>query len=151
MVLFYVYPLKFVFTMLVNRMLGGPREIEVAQGVMEPVIATGDLPTLMIIFGLGYMAVFLLFAAMYYRAYRAREELSLTRLEVFDTRVSVFASLISVGVAIASILVATWTMLTGHPGRAGLAGMLYPVLIAPSMTIFHTIMGSKRRKIEASL
>lgn len=74
-----------MFTMLVNRMLGAPKMVEVAPGVLEPVIATHDLPLLLIVFGLGYMAVFALFAAMYYRAYRARQELELTDFEVFDT------------------------------------------------------------------
>lgn len=147
-VLFYVYPLKFLFTMLVNRMLGGPSAIEVTPGVLQPVIATHDLPLLMIIFGLGYMTVFALFAAMYLRAYSARTELKLTRFEVMDTRESIFACLISVAVALVSVLFAAWAKVAGEPARASWAGLLYPVLMAPSMTIFYTIMGIKRRKLE---
>ena len=147
-VLFYVYPLKFMFTMLTATLMGSPRVVETSPGVMEPVIATGDLPILMIIFGMGYMAVFLLFAGMYYRAYKLRHVLELTELECFDTRESIFAALISAGVALASILFAAWMMLIGRPSQAGFAGTLYPILMAPALTIFYTVMGIKRRKLE---
>jgi uncharacterized membrane protein len=150
-VLFYVYPLKFMFTMLTNTLLGTPHLVETSPGVMEPVISTADLPILMIIFGLGYMAVFLLFAAMYYRAFKMRDALELTEIERFDTRESIFSSLISAGVAVASISFAAWMMAIGKPSKAGFAGTLYPILMAPALTIFYTIMGIKRRKLEHAI
>jgi len=38
------------------------------------------------IYGFGFIILFLMFAALYWHAYRKREELGLTPLEVFDVR-----------------------------------------------------------------
>ena len=51
-VLFYVYPLKFMFTMVVNGIFGFR---DSAHG-SEPVLRSSDAPTLFLIFGAGYVA-----------------------------------------------------------------------------------------------
>src|SRR5437879_3905527 len=76
-VLFYVYPLKFLFTLLFGMFTHGdvPR-IDNAE----------QISTLMIIYGLGYAAVFLILALLYLHAYRLRHELDLNEVEVYVTK-----------------------------------------------------------------
>src|SRR5215510_8986325 len=58
-VLFYVYPLKFLFTVLVDRFTGGHAEVRLPNGNVEAMIEADQMGTLMLIFGAGYLAVFL--------------------------------------------------------------------------------------------
>jgi uncharacterized membrane protein len=72
-VLFYVYPLKFLFNMLVNNLHGHAG----ASAFESP-----DQPSeLMLIYGLGYTAIYLLFTALYANGYRQRHLLGLSPLE----------------------------------------------------------------------
>lgn len=83
-VLFFVYPLKFVFTIL----LGDPRmhqTITTAHGV-APVVLPEHKPVIFAIFGAGYVGVMLIFRLMYQHAYRKREELELNEFELFETQ-----------------------------------------------------------------
>src|SRR5437667_11487719 len=58
-VLFYVYPLKFVFTLMLNRFTGGNGELRLPNGTVERMVdSTDQVSVLMIIFGVGYIAVF---------------------------------------------------------------------------------------------
>ena len=78
LVLFYVYPLKFLFNLSITSLLFGAG---------PPVSMTGpQLSTLLVIYGLGFAAVYLAIALLYLHAYRLREALELTELEQFDTR-----------------------------------------------------------------
>ena len=54
-VLFYVYPLKFVFTLMLNMFTGGGGELRLPNGAIERMVEnTGQVAVLMIIFGAGY-------------------------------------------------------------------------------------------------
>src|SRR5436309_8737536 len=58
-VLFYVYPLKFLFTFLVSLFTGGGGRIHLPGGVEAFMVDSVDqVSVLMIIFGAGYIAVF---------------------------------------------------------------------------------------------
>jgi hypothetical protein len=143
-VLFYVYPLKFVFSFLVSMVTGGHGEVRLPNGTVEGMVENADqVSTLMIIFGAGYIAVFGVFVLLYWHAYRRRSLLELNELEVFDTRTDIWESLLNVGIAAISI---TFALLGG--GRyAGLSGMTYmttPVV----MTLHGTLNGRRRRKLE---
>jgi hypothetical protein len=97
----------------------------------------------MIIFGVGYVAVFGVFVLLYWHAYRRRSELELNELEVFDTRADVSESAVNVGIGAVSITMA----LLGGGRFAGLAGMTY--MLCPIVLTLHGIMmGKRRRKIE---
>lgn len=105
-VLFYVYPLKFLFSLF-------------AVGTKLSVsILPQEVPTLMLIYGLGFCAIFLLFAYMYANAAKNAEELNLTELEVFETHTHkyVFLSFVAVGIiaiVIAFIVPPQWAGPTG--------------------------------------
>jgi Endosomal/lysosomal potassium channel TMEM175 len=143
-VLFYIYPLKFVFTLVVNMFTGGGGAFVLPNGTVEHMVTSNDqIAKLMMIFGAGYIAVFGVFCLLYYHAYRKRESIDLNELEVFDTRVDIQESALNVGIGTLSILVAA---LGG--GRfsafAGFTYMLSPIVL----TLHGTMMGRQRRKIE---
>src|SRR4029079_14630441 len=100
-VLFYVYPLKFLFSFLIDRFTGGHGEVRLPNGNVVAMIESLDqLSSLMIIFNLGYLAVFTVFVLLFYHAYRKREALGLNELERFDTRDSIVESVLNCGIAI---------------------------------------------------
>src|SRR3979409_1044055 len=143
-VLFYVYPLKFLFSFLINELTGGHGEVRLPNGNIAAMIESHDqMASLMVIFDLGYLAVFGVFALLYFHAYRKREELELNVLERFDTRVSIQDSLLNCGIAICSLLI----VFIGGAKRAGLAGMIY-MFSAVVLTVSGMVMGKRRRKLE---
>jgi len=146
-VLFYVYPLKFVFSFLVSIITGGRGQVHLANGTVEAMVENPDqVATLMLIFGAGYIAVFGVFALLYWHAYRQRERLDLNRLEMFDTRVDIRESLLNVGIAVISVSFA----LFGGGRLASLSGITY--LLTPIvMSVNGMMTGRRRRKLEAHL
>src|SRR5437667_1133492 len=86
-VLFFVYPLKFLFT----NILLDPRlkqTIRTAHGI-ERVVLPEHRPLIFLVFGAGFAAVFLVFFLLYRHAYRQREALGLNEFEVFETEHSI--------------------------------------------------------------
>jgi uncharacterized membrane protein len=114
-VLFYVYPLKFVASFL----LGGARD---AFSSWEQV------PLLMAIYGAGFVAVFLVFALLYGHAYRLRDRMGLTPMEAHMARGNVANCLVMVGCGLVSIGLA---LLVPGPAAAPIAGFSY-FLIGPA-------------------
>ena len=143
-VLFYVYPLKFVFTFLVDKFTGGHGEVRLPNGTVEGMVENADqVANLMIIFGIGYLAVFGVFALLYWHAYRKRAELELNELEVFDTRTDIRESLLNVGIAVVSLMFA----IIGGGRFASISGMTY-MLTPIVMTLHGTMNGRRRKKLE---
>jgi hypothetical protein len=87
MVLFFVYPLKFLF----NVILTDPRmkqTIATAHG-MELVVLPEHKPLIFAIFGAGFAGVMVVFTLLYRHAWKKREELELNEFEIFETEHSV--------------------------------------------------------------
>ena len=80
MVLFYVYPLKFLWTYLVNTWLAHGRSLQVQlpNGTVENMIEPHQLAQLMAIFSGGYLAVSWIFLLLFWRALRKHEQLDST-------------------------------------------------------------------------
>jgi uncharacterized membrane protein len=143
-VIFYVYPLKFVFTLLVNQFTGGQGMLRLADGSTVQMIESNDqMARLMLIFGIGYVAVFGVFVLLYWHAYRQRAALDLNELESFDTRVDVQECALNVAIGFLSIALAAFG--GGKFGVfAGFTYMLCPIVLS----IHGTLMGKRRRRIE---
>ena len=121
-VLFYVYPLKF----LVRRMPGlknfsgvePEQDLRTYEGVQE----------VMILYGVGLVLIFAIFAAMYAHAYRKRKDLALGPLDLVRLQNSKRAHLLVMAVGMLSIAIAAikaeWSPF---------AGFAY-FLIGPAMT-----------------
>jgi uncharacterized membrane protein len=142
-VLFYVYPLKFLFMLLFNAWFGMSLEVHLPDGRVIPPIRQDQLPLLMIIYSLGFMAVALVFILLYHHAWKKRAELELNEMERLDTRASIIESAINFGVGAASVSFAA----LGSAKLANWAGWIYPVLLAPAQTLSGMYFGQKRRKI----
>jgi hypothetical protein len=87
MVLFFVYPLKFLF----NVILTDPRmkqTIATAHGI-EMVMLPEHKPLIFAIFGAGFAGVMVVFTLLYRHAWKKRKELGLNEFEVFETEHSV--------------------------------------------------------------
>lgn len=136
LVLFYVYPLKFLFTLLFSTQIYGP-------AASPFVIRLDDVPKLMVIYGLGYLLIYLLFSFMYMHALKKSSELELTSGEIFETKTKLYKSFILIIIGIASIIVALVT----PAENAGLAGLTY-ILIGPALTIFYSKRSSLKRKLK---
>src|SRR5450631_4402834 len=85
-VLFYVYPLKFLFTLIFNN------NINVA-GRSSLTITDSQAPVLMVIYGVGYVMIYFIFFLLYGHALRNKISLQLTTLEQFDTRTKMYGQL----------------------------------------------------------
>jgi uncharacterized membrane protein len=134
-VLFYVYPLKFLFTLIFSDNIYGT-------GHSPFSIKEGQIAGLMTIYGIGYMIIYLLFLLMYIHALRCKDRLQLTPPEIFDTRTKLYAQAILVGIGALCTLLADVL-----PTRvAGLSGMGY-MLIAPVFWIYFSRRGRMRGKI----
>jgi uncharacterized membrane protein len=93
-ILFFVYPLKYVFTSIVERIL-------THMGFPDPsapnLFKDQHAIILLVVYALGWMAVFGVFAMLHRHAYSKREELQLTPVEEFDTRVAVSTHVFNAG------------------------------------------------------
>jgi uncharacterized membrane protein len=118
-VLFYVYPLKFMFDSMFAQFLPSPES-----GIVR--MSLPQLSRASTIYGIGFVVLFLLFAALYFRAYAKRRELGLTPAEVFDVRAFAAHHLVSVGVGVISILVAVAAPLSFAPLAPACFGLMGP-------------------------
>lgn len=134
-VLFYVYPLKFLFTLLFSNQIYGESNSPFLMKV-------SDFPKLMMVYGIGYILIYLLFSLMYRHALKKAKELQLTPSEIFDTKTKMYKNLILIIIGILSVVVAFLV----PANQAGIAGIVYG-LIGPALTIFY----SRRKKLKRKL
>ncbi len=144
--LFYVYPLKFLFTAMVDQLMGGNGMVRLPSGKWEHVILPQQAPALMMIYSGGFLAVSLVFLALHWRAYRLRDRLGLNDVELILTKESLAADGINGGVALLSILVAA----IGGPPYVAAAGLLY-FLFAILHPIRGVVAGRARRRAKERL
>lgn len=128
-VLLYVYPLKFLFNLFINGMI-----LQGARGQLTLSQAT----TFFVIYGLGFIAIYLLFAALYLHAYQRRDELELTPVESLDTRWTIAGLLCETAVGVTSILMALSQKLGNWPGY-----IYFSLFIVMSV---HGILHRRRRR-----
>ena len=145
-VLFYVYPLKFVWTFIVNALLGLGTTVQTAAGHAEPVVRGEQIPMMLVVYGAGFAAVFAIFALLYLHAYRKRDLLELNKLECFDTWSELQENALMSLVGMFSIALA----LMWNPRYMTLAGMSY-WLIGPVMYVHGHLRGRRRKRLEQHL
>lgn len=115
-VLFYVYPLKFMFTFLSALFFG--------MGGDGMRVTLSESRTLMVIYGLGFAAVFAIFALMYRHAWGRAEAIGLSAAQRREAGAIARAHALSMSVGLVSVGLA----LTLPLPWVGLAGFLYATL-----------------------
>lgn len=128
-VLFYTYPLKFIFSVLTGQIRA----------------STGG-PTLMVIYGLGFAGIFALLLALYGHAWRLRDRLELNELERWDTRTSMILYGSYVALGLLSALVGG----TGGAAQVRWSGWLY-WLIGPMSAAIGIWRGRGRDRLQRRL
>ena len=128
-VLFYTYPLKYMFSLVTGEIRGG----------------SGGA-SLMVIYGVGFAGIFTLFLAMYAHAWRLREQLELNELERWDTRTNMimYASYVVIG-ALSAIAGGT---LEGPAVKW--SGLIY-WLIGPVSAFIGFRRGAGRQRLQLAL
>lgn len=113
-VLFYVFPLKFLSLALV-----GP--LTMTEGIPDRTGMNG--PMLMTLYSGGVLYIFATFVLLHLHARSKRAELALTRLDEVTLNYSLRGHLISASLAVVSLLL-VWLL----PGRPGWAGLVYGLM-----------------------
>jgi Endosomal/lysosomal potassium channel TMEM175 len=129
LVLFYVYPLKFVFTLLFSGLTGS----DIGKG-----IGGHEGSVLMRVYAGGFTAVFSLFALMYAHAYKLRGELELNPLEELETR-----SALQENILTAAIGAMSFGLALKYPQFAG----WWFFWLAPVLAIHGSIYGKRIRAL----
>ena len=143
LILIYVYPLKFLFTLLFNMVMAGMAgDSAMFNQIFSNVIEPKDTNVLMVIYGLGAAAVYLVLAWMFYVAYLRRKAIALNGLEVFHTRTSMYDNMLMASVPLLSAAIAAMNFHSSF----FLAGMTY-WLYAVIMPVFHVYRQKRRKKL----
>jgi uncharacterized membrane protein len=132
-ILFFIFPLKFIIGTIVERVMMHAGLVESAEPISGPAF------TLMYVaLALGWAAVMGVFLLLHRHAYRMREQLQLTPIEIFDTRERIwrFAAAAIPG-ALAAVL---WMALYWFPGYD--AWVMYPFI---AMMIVLAVVRRRRR------
>ncbi len=130
-VLFYVYPLKFILGFLLRYagyvlmiLLGIDFDSSGFHTLVTSVMGWETLPTIMCIYSGGYVTLMLTFALLYKHALHSKQTPSLSPMEYWLTRRSIYMFSVQAGVGCVSILVVFTAMVT-MPWLAIVGGLIY--------------------------
>lgn len=148
-VLFFVFPLKFLLSTMVERLLGN-KMVRLPDGTLERAIRPEHAAPMMTIYGLGFAALFGLFALLHLHAWRRRDALDLNELERSDTRQALrafsFAGVLGVLIAVNANVFA---LAEGKPyeDQVSFAGMAILILSLVALMRFRLVERRKRREL----
>ncbi|MCV9387155.1 TMEM175 family protein [Reichenbachiella ulvae] len=129
LVLFYAYPLKFMFRLLINLYQALlTQDQAMLNHIFTDTIAPQDTPTLMVIYGLGASAIFFVFVWLNKRALNRAEILDLSELEIRLTKNSIIMNVTSGVIPFLSVLIALFRV-----------GGKYTFMISGFVYILYTI------------
>lgn len=134
-VMAYIYPLKFLFGLI-----AGPSGLML--GAASSMIRLHQVVQLMLIYGVGFAAIFLILAAMYWRAARLGPRIDLDARGIAEAHVGVGHCLVYVAIAALSMVVAV----TGGRYATLFAGLTYS-LIGPAQAVYHTVTERRLRRL----
>jgi uncharacterized membrane protein len=137
-VAFYVYPLKFLFTVFSNA-LTGYHEVDAAGNAIQA-MQVADWRPLMMIYSAGFLALYVIFALLYMHAYRLRDALELSPMETYETRGVVQENLLMIGIGALAFVLAFINL-------PQFSGMTY-ALIGPLQTWLGRVHGKGRKRLD---
>ncbi|MEQ9165675.1 MAG: TMEM175 family protein [Fulvivirga sp.] len=143
LVLTYIYPLKFLFQMLVHLYIALiARDQAALDLIFTDVIQPDQMTSLMVIYGLGATAVFSTLGFMYLLAYKRREELKLTKMETFHTKTNIYYNFLMAAVPLISVFFA----LISNAFIAGISYWIYGLV----MPLFGYLRKKRAMKLSKS-
>lgn len=110
LILFFVYPLKFLFTLVTVNLFG------IAMPDAPKLAGHDQVVMLYVIYGCGFAGAWWLYTVLYWHAFRKRKELELDHDEIVLTQASLVGQLIYVGVCLLSVVLALTTRHDSLPG-----------------------------------
>jgi hypothetical protein len=125
LVLFLVYPMKFLFSLVSINFLGYGDEVRPQVWDSNPQIANLQVERVLMLYGLGFFFVYFVFVLLTYHAWRKRDELHLNELEKLLTRKSLTDNIAICLIGLLCVLLAHITRDLA-PGTAGLIFCLIP-------------------------
>jgi uncharacterized membrane protein len=137
-VLFYVYPLKFMFSSAFARLVPALRD------TAEP-MRVEELANAAAVYSCGFVVLFLMFVLLYHHVYAKRAALELTALEVFDAKTAMGHHTISMGVGLLALGVAV-----AAPRYSPLSPMVF-FLMGPGHWWYGVRSGRGRSALEKQL
>ena len=138
-VMFYVYPLKFMLDS------GFAHFVPIGRQGVAPMTLT-ELSHASAIYGLGFVALFVMFGLLYLHAYRKRHDLGLTPLEVFNVRSFAGQQIVSAAVGLVVVLIAV-----AAPRNYAVISPMAFFLMWPAHTLYEMRIKKKRKALEAQL
>lgn len=141
-VLFYVYPLKFLINFLLQYfgylamyLLGFSYDNNAMYSLLTETISWETLPATMIIYNGGYVALMLTYALLYRHAVLNKNLLELSPLEYWHTRSSMFTFFIQSVVGMLAVFLAIAAGVSTWPWLGIVSGYIY-VLVGPIIWLF---------------
>jgi uncharacterized membrane protein len=138
-VMFYVYPLKFMFDSFFTHFFAWA-----GQGVHP--MSLSQLSRASAIYGLGFIAVFVMFGLLYSHAYRRRHELGLSPLDVFKIKSFAGHHMVSAAVGVVVVVIA----LAAPRNYAFISPMAF-MLMWPAHAVYGSHREKKRKAFEGQL
>jgi uncharacterized membrane protein len=137
LVVFYAYPMKFMFTRLISGTMFG-----LGPGIMEGMSASNGR-VLMVTYSAGFVALFATFLLLHWNALRQHDVIGLSALEAFDARASVQRHAISVTIGLVSIAIAVLLPVN----YLAASGLIF-FLMGPAHGTFGYLNGRARARLE---
>ena len=110
-IVFYVFPLKFLASVLITAPL---------EGAGSHVVFGGHGTTVMVLYSGGFVGIFAVLALMYWRAWRLRDRIHLDAAERAAVRGALRGHLLSIAVGVLSLVLAV-----AAPQNLALSGLVY--------------------------
>jgi len=146
-VLFFVYPLKFLFTVLLGDPLMRHARVMTPHG-LEPAILPEHRPWIYLIYGAGFVSIFVVFTLLYRHAYTLREKLELNEFETWETRHAIRRMLLAVGIGVTYLGIALLEAIpkSNETARDVVSAILFVIFLAFFVTMVKMQRMRKQKK-----
>lgn len=145
-VLYYVYPMKFlfnaIFAPIIHAMFPSISGLQ-----LEVFTSPDDVRNLMILYNVGVLAIYTIFYVLYRHARRFREVLNFNEVELFDTNWSMYDALFFMILSTVGLSMA----LIGGVALPALSGMMYGPVCGLYFTISSSFSAKRRETLVKQL
>jgi hypothetical protein len=152
LVLFYVYPLKFLFnilgtllTLLISNLFNdqsAAHALKAEEFKENMMLSNQDWFGLLIGYGIGLILIYLVFYLLYKNALKFKNELELNELEVFETKVSLYSFAVMAIIPVISILL-LFILPDQHQFFAGMIYCSFGIIVP----VYYTLVDKKRKAL----